>query len=100
VDIVEFALDRQKNKTGDIWHVSVEVIFFSSDTILPLEINTLFFFMDSLLRTNIHQTRTAIFFLMYIFIVVTYSLVHAPFNKDHLHLGGTVPDVIPIFSNC
>ncbi|ONM55617.1 isoamylase-type starch debranching enzyme3 [Zea mays] len=24
VDIVEFALDRQKNKTGDIWHVSVE----------------------------------------------------------------------------
>ncbi|CAN6167297.1 unnamed protein product, partial [Urochloa humidicola] len=24
VQIVEFALDRQKNKTGDIWHVSVE----------------------------------------------------------------------------
>ncbi|KAL5677655.1 hypothetical protein ACJX0J_013786, partial [Zea mays] len=23
-DIIEFALDRQKNKTGDIWHVSVE----------------------------------------------------------------------------
>ncbi|RLM86845.1 isoamylase 3, chloroplastic [Panicum miliaceum] len=23
-EIVEFALDRQKNKTGDIWHVSVE----------------------------------------------------------------------------
>ena len=73
MDIVEFALDRQKNKTGDIWHVSVEVIFFSSDTILPLEINTLFFFMDSLIQTNIHRTRTTILFLMYIFfIMVTY----------------------------
>ena len=58
VDIVEFALDRQKNKTGDIWHVSVEVVFFSSDTILPLEISTLFFFMDGLFWTDIHRTSS------------------------------------------
>lgn len=36
MDIVEFSLDRQKNKTGDIWHVSVEVVFVNSYTILPL----------------------------------------------------------------
>jgi hypothetical protein len=69
-DIVEFPLDRQKNKTGDIWHVSVEVVSFSSDTILPLEISTLFFFLDTLLWTDIHRTRTKIFFLMYIFCYV------------------------------
>lgn len=40
MDIVEFALDRQKNKTGDIWHVSVEVVFVNSGTILPLEMST------------------------------------------------------------
>uniref|UniRef100_A0A0D9XEN7 isoamylase n=1 Tax=Leersia perrieri TaxID=77586 RepID=A0A0D9XEN7_9ORYZ len=30
VDIIEFVLDRQKNKTGDIWHVSVEGLPSSS----------------------------------------------------------------------
>lgn len=40
MEIVEFALDRQKNKTGDIWHVSVEVKFLVLLLLLALEIST------------------------------------------------------------
>lgn len=64
MQIVEFALDRQKNKTGDIWHVSVEVVFFSSDIIVSFSfgISTLFFSVKNLMWTDIHASRIAIFF--------------------------------------